>query len=365
MLQYSFENTTLWQSSLARQENDQFHNERERLRSQFFTFRKKVSQLVTRISAQLPNLTLHDISHLDALWEVASLIAGSDYPLNPLEGFILGGAFLLHDAALCFEAFGGGVNEVRATRAWQDAFVAESQRDGERLREEIKKVADFLALRQLHAEQAETLVEREWPYPDSSGSTYLIDDEHLRRHLGKLIGQIASSHHWSIEEVGSRLRQQVNAPGEFPRTWRIDPVKIACLLRCADALHIDNNRAPDFLYALFKQRGISFLHWQAQNWLSHADLDSSDDTAVLITSTCAFPEESSDSWWIAFDAVCVADKEIQASNALLKSRETAQSTSFQVRRTKGTDSPEDMAQYIELRAGILVQPKYMSVILKS
>ncbi|MBA2593659.1 MAG: hypothetical protein M3495_02490 [Pseudomonadota bacterium] len=47
----------------------------------------------------MPGLTVHDITHLDALWRVADQIAGPDYPINPAEAFVLGGAFLLHDAA--------------------------------------------------------------------------------------------------------------------------------------------------------------------------------------------------------------------------------------------------------------------------
>jgi hypothetical protein len=350
MMQYSFEKTTLWQSSLAAQDKGDFANHRDRLRSQFLTFREKVEMLVSRIAAQLPNLTLHDISHLDALWETASLIAGPDYPLNPLEGFILGGAILLHDAATCFEAFEGGIAEVRATTDWRDAFAAECACSNGRLEIELQEAADFSALRQLHAEQAERLPNREWTHPDTGNPVSLIDDQHLRQHFGTLIGKIARSHHWSIEEVGSGLRNQINASGQFPHQWKIDPVKVACLLRCADALHISNEPAPDFLYVLLKRRGIAFTHWQSQNRLSRADLDLSDQSlsTILVTSTCPFPEESSEAWWIAFDAICLADKEIRASNALLEARKVVQaSPPFRVRRIKGTEAPERLAEYIE------------------
>jgi len=46
------------------------------------------------IHRDLPDLTVHDITHLDALWEMADLVAGPDYPLNPLEAFALGAVFL-------------------------------------------------------------------------------------------------------------------------------------------------------------------------------------------------------------------------------------------------------------------------------
>lgn len=60
--------------------------------------RERVRQLIQEIGAVLPDVTVHDITHVDALWRVAGEIAGGDYPLNPAEAFVLGGGFLLHDA---------------------------------------------------------------------------------------------------------------------------------------------------------------------------------------------------------------------------------------------------------------------------
>ena len=84
--------------------------------------RERASLLTSRIVDSLPGLTLHDISHLDALWGVASTIAGDDYTLNPLDCYLFGTAVLLHDAALCHEAYSGGRDAVRATTQWRDAY---------------------------------------------------------------------------------------------------------------------------------------------------------------------------------------------------------------------------------------------------
>lgn len=80
-----------------------------KLNASFADSRQKAAALTAQISKSLPSLTIHDVTHLDALWETADVIAGPDYPLNPPEGYVLGGSILLHDAALCFEAYGGGV----------------------------------------------------------------------------------------------------------------------------------------------------------------------------------------------------------------------------------------------------------------
>lgn len=84
--------TSLWKRTLDETIVDNYSFQRSRLRSEFLAFREKVEMLVRKIGSVLPGLTVHDISHLDGLWETADLIAGNDYPLNPLEAFFLRGS---------------------------------------------------------------------------------------------------------------------------------------------------------------------------------------------------------------------------------------------------------------------------------
>jgi hypothetical protein len=126
----AYKETGLWRHSLgAELPSDSSGDHLNRLRSAYSIFRDRASQLTARISLALPDLTVHDVTHLDALWETADLIAGPDYPLNPMEGFVLGGAILLHDAALCFEAYDGGTEGLRRTLEWQDCYAAEKDRN--------------------------------------------------------------------------------------------------------------------------------------------------------------------------------------------------------------------------------------------
>lgn len=105
-----------------------------------------------------------------------------------MEGFVLGGALLLHDSALCFEAYENGRIGLRATIQWKDAFAIEQKRNEERdapfSNEEIETAADFTALRLLHAEQATKLVECQWSDPDDRTQLFLIDDSELRKRYG-------------------------------------------------------------------------------------------------------------------------------------------------------------------------------------
>ncbi|WHA40153.1 HD domain-containing protein [Agrobacterium larrymoorei] len=340
-----YQATGLWKNSLGSRSTG--HSDHmDTLRSAYQDFRRKAFVLTDQIAKALPALTIHDGTHLDALWETADLIAGPSYPINPLEGFVLGGAILLHDAALCFEAYEGGKTKLRNSTEWRDSFAAIQERSPTLETSSAQDEADFAALRLLHASRAKELAETAWISADGN-KIFLIENSDLRNRYGPLIGKIAASHHWPIEEL-SGLGEQFNAPGHFPREWRVDPVKIACLLRCADAAHLDSRRAPDFLMALTRREGISSHHWIAQNWLARADvsqLNDEDDT-IVFTSNRDFSKEHTQAWWVAYDAITLVQAEIVASNKLLEARTIIGSPKFAINKVKGTNSPEDMSVYV-------------------
>lgn len=60
-------NSPLWRTTLESFDEDPYKNERERLRSSFSSFRERAGLLANEISKDLPDLTIHDITHLDSL----------------------------------------------------------------------------------------------------------------------------------------------------------------------------------------------------------------------------------------------------------------------------------------------------------
>ena len=82
----TYKDSTLWKEAY----NDKYghHVLRERLTNAFEITHNNASFLLDKIRIDFPSLTIHDITHVDSLWQVASVIAGDDYQLNPLEGFI-------------------------------------------------------------------------------------------------------------------------------------------------------------------------------------------------------------------------------------------------------------------------------------
>lgn len=306
----------LWTVTLGSQK-DAFERSRETLRQSLGSFRGRVEKLVAAISSELPGLTVHDITHLDALWRVADQIAGENYPLNPAEAYVLGGAFLLHDAAHVMAAYPGGMAEIRKTPQWRD-LIAQRYDGCDPERDSVaEKSAIFQVLRHLHAEQAHRLATLSWKAPGSSDALHLIENFDLRQYYADLIGEIAASHHWSPAKTAARFRdRRVSCPAFLsPATWEVDALKVAFILRTADAAHLDDSRAPWFLFALQQPMGISRDHWHFQAKLGQPTLVPTGE--LRLSSGSSFGSHERSAWWLAYDSARMVDRELRAAQILL------------------------------------------------
>nr|WP_315233996.1 hypothetical protein [uncultured Albidiferax sp.] len=332
----------LWRATLGPQQ-DLLDHPRETLRQSFSSFRGRVEKLVSAISNELPSLTVHDITHLDALWRVAEQIAGDNYPINPAEAYVLGGAFLLHDAAHVLAAYPGRMAEIRQTAQWQDLIAQRYDgRDPERDSAE-EKSAIFQVLRHLHAEQAHRLATLSWRAPGSSEALHLIENFELRHYYADLIGEIAASHHWSPAKVASVFRnRRVSCPAFLgPATWEVDALKVAFLLRTADAAHLDDGRAPWFLFALQQPQGISNDHWRFQAKLGQPTRVPSGE--LRLSSGSSFGPHERSAWWLAYDSARMVDRELRAAQALLVEERRQP---FAASSVLGVESAEAFARHV-------------------
>src|SRR5664280_1338181 len=117
-------NTRLWRVTLAsKAHNDPSAAAREKLRSCFVSFRERAGLLAAEIHRDLPEFTVHDITHLDALWEIADIVVGEEFSLTPTEAFVLGGAFLLHDLGMSLSAYSQGIEELKKRQTWNDTLA--------------------------------------------------------------------------------------------------------------------------------------------------------------------------------------------------------------------------------------------------
>ena len=333
------EQSSLWRRTYAESLSDPTVS---RLVTSLRSARERASLLTSRIVDSLPGLTLHDISHLDALWGVASTIAGDDYTLNPLDCYLFGMAVLLHDAALCHEAYSGGQDAVRATTVWKDAYNRRFTNQGNVDPNDV----DFEALRSLHAAQAATLATKSW-CNDEGDPWYIIDDADLRNEYGPLIGQIASSHHWDIEDVASTFAIPRPAAAFLHSDWTADPLTVACLLRAADAGHMNSARAPTFLLKILQMNSVSKDHWTAQNRLGHLSYNHDHPAQLVVASTAPFPRAEASAWWVAFDLVDQLNRELKQCDGILRTAAGASRQLFARTAVTGAGNPKELAKYIE------------------
>lgn len=338
----AYEQSNLWKKNLAQREgNDPCGAARERLRQAFVKTRSAVEPLVGAIAKDIPDLTVHDITHLDSLWCIADVIMGDDFEINPAEVFVLGMVFLLHDAACSTFAFANGIDGLRNTPEWKD-FVAQKGFSEEELKKGTSgyQQALFETLRLLHPQQAEKLLAQSWL--DLNGAPrWLMEDVELRNHYGRDIGKIAASH-----GKGAAIAEQEwgNAAPLTPHSslalgvndWKVDRLKIAMLLRCIDASHIDSRRAPDMLACLTQPSGVSKEHWFFQNHLGAIGINEQNE---LYWSGQPFEEKDADAWWCCYGAAQMIDREIRIANRILKNNNRKEL------RAKGVVGAQDLSVF--------------------
>jgi hypothetical protein len=305
--------------------------------------------LAGEIHRDLPDFTVHDITHLDALWEMADLIAGPEYPLNPMEAFALGAVFLIHDLGLGLAAYPDGLAELKKGTGWQDALSTYLRKHLERIPTaeelaspppEVERMAVQERLRVLHAEQAERLALISWSH--KQGPEYhLIEDPDLRQAIGPLLGRIAHSHWWPVSRLGNEFGTIRGALFMCPVTWTLDPLKIAVLLRTADAAHLDARRAPGFSMALRRPEGVSEDHWRFQNHLLKPRVE---DDRLVYTTAAPFPPEEVNAWWLGEGILRMVDREFHQVDALLADQEC--SPRLRARGVAGVESPLRLQKYI-------------------
>ena len=340
--------TSLWKSAFENRGSDTSSEEQQFFRINLEGVREKTRSLVSRISADMPGYTVHDITHLDALWETASIVASPEIALNPPEGFVFGTAVLLHDAAMTLAAYPGGLSELRETPTWADAVALHrkgSSRQAESsasLPPQTEAIIRTYVLRLLHAEKAAELAIQGWKLETGrEDRVYLIEDSDLRIFYGTHIGTIAHSHWWPIARLEREL-DFILGPMVPCTQHSVDLLKLACLLRVSDALHIDRRRAPRFVRALEQPTGDSALHWTAQERLAFPRVDGE---ALVFTAGMPFGIKDSAAWWMAYDAIGQADKELRESDLLLRDR---RGVGFSVRRIKGAGDANELARYVQV-----------------
>jgi len=344
----SYEKTTLWQQALAAKFDDPYPTERDRLRVAYDNVRLRAQPVAEAIAKDLPDYTVHDITHSDALWEYADLIVGPSYPLNPCEAFVLGCAFLVHDLGMGLAAYPDGLAGLKNLELWKDTVADLLRKKGveevddqaiEHASADIEKQATAETLRRLHAERADKLALIHWTGPTGE-PFHLIEDQELRTAFGPIIGRIASSHWWPVDQLTREFSSVMGAQVGFPQSWTVDPLKLACIMRCADSAHIDERRAPAFLRALFKPEGTADDHWEFQGKLYQPRLEGD---RLIFTAKSGFGVDDAGAWWLCFDTLSAIDSELRKVDSLLAD---TRRNRFAAKGVSQAEEPSRMAKLI-------------------
>jgi hypothetical protein len=344
----TYTQTSLWEYSLGARPTDSHGDHRRMLREAYESLRDRTKNLVESISGDLRQFTVHDITHLDALWGLASEISGPQYDLTPTEGFVLGGAILLHDAGMSLAAYPSGASEIERSPRWQSLIQRNAENPSNpTVIEKQTAMQEFLRLE--HSSRAIDLPKLEWRTPTGT-SYFLIDNPDIRQKFGQFIGEVAASHWWPHDQVGQRLNRIIPAPPPFPMTWHIDLLKVAGLLRVSDAAHIDERRAPGFTWALRASQMCdeSKQHWLFQNRLTQPERRGD---ALHYNSTSYFDVEAADAWWLAFDAIRVIDRELHKTDVLLADLR-GDNHRFAAKRVANVENPTTALNLIPVKGWI-------------
>lgn len=347
-------NTRIWRCTLAevgpdRSESDSDAGFRSRLRQAFLGFRERAGALAGEIPQDLRQLTVHDLTHIDALWQIADMIVGDEYPFTPTEAFVLGGAFMLHDLGMALASYPDGLAELRKDTKWRDAAVQLFRRKNGRmprpsemssLGAEIEGAATEEVLRLRHAEQAGQLAKTGYRHANRDSEYYLIDDVELRDAYGELIGSIAHSHWLPARDLPGRFDKIIGAFPGSPADWTIDRLKLALVLRVADACHLDGRRAPGFLRALRKPSGVSERHWRFQEYLQTPHVN---DRRLEFSASKDVPLDDAEAWWLAYEMLNLADHELCEAKIILRDKGKKE---FLVDSISGADDPTRLVHHM-------------------
>lgn len=345
----TYTSTRLWkcaeEQALAKGAGDAWN----RLSSTYKMLWDRSCTIAQAIAAEVPALTLHDEEHFLSLWHIADLISGPEYSIEPVEVFALGVGICIHDLAHVSAVYRDGYDGLTSTPEWRSAVLdvldlphhAAIPSD-DALREppeKIRKIVLFRTLRALHAREAEHVLTR--PFGQAERATWLLDDGELRAHMAEILGQIAASHHWDAGELRRRLGGARGPSAALVGLGTMNPIKVACLLRTADACQIDQSRADDFSMDLHSPHGESAKHWIAQNRVAFPFIDKNQ---LVYSSTRSFPPEEADAWWQAYSLISNAERELASTDAVLQDCGLPR---FQSRSVAGADSPAHLSAFIK------------------
>jgi hypothetical protein len=316
--------------------------------------RELAGALGRQVERTLPEYTDHSVRHMDALWTVANQVLSSQEckSVTPSEALILGACFYVHDLGMAFAATAEGVANLKKNKQYKPIY--------DRLRNVYKlppNRAEVLAVRlttrEVHARKAPDLCSEPLP----GVGRFLIESAEARERWAYLIGHVAASHHWDLDEVHRQLGSRNSVPTADGST--ADLGFLACVLRIIDYAHINRERASNLDRALRSEISAdSVVHWDAQASVTGPVREND-----LLVYGCTTPIQDIDAWWLFYDLASGLDAEIRNVREYLRGRAVS-ANRFSLQGVKGIELPQTFTTLVQLAGDtapidIRVQPHSM------
>lgn len=292
--------------------------------------------LAATISNSVPCFTDHSVKHMDALWVVTDTVLTTQEidALTHAEAFLLASSFYLHDLGMAYAATDEGRRKCIESTHYSSFIACFPESDSNN--ENIQAQALAFTVRKIHASAAQELAIDQIP----GTQYYLFESKSFRESWGATCGQIAASHHWTIEKIDAEFGKAGVLP--LPGGRNGDLGYVASILRIVDYAHINRDRAPSMERA-FKRPlpADSLLHWLAQEQI---DGPTRDGHELIYRSAVAI--SNVDSWWLYYEMLSGLDAEIRAVQRYLKRRPSSLSR-FSLQGVLGAANPEETSLYIK------------------
>lgn len=337
----------------------------QRLAHSLNRVRSKVEEITKRIPYYNGWLTIHDISHIDALWEMVDILIHdpsqkiSDTILNPLEAYILGVAFYIHDTGMSALSLPNGIESLVDQPNYRSELRTHlreikneevSNNDLDKYDFHKNAISDGFAgklLRKNHASIASDIITSGWSIQGTEW--HLIEDDELRLDWADLIGKIAKSHNDPVQSISKMDELQVARAGTIAKNWVVRPQYLACLLRCADVLQLDHRRAPTLTTAISSLPKESEPHWNSQTKIRKIG---SDNEHIIVFSD-AFSFKEANTWWHTYDMFKYAQAELDSVDTFLRQNNYQR---FLRKRILGIETPESFSKYLRFDGDVPFRP---------
>lgn len=298
--------------------------------------RAKAESLAGTLVRDADTFTDHTIRHMDALWLVAEKILTVDeiQGMTSGEAFLLATGFYFHDIGMSYAATSEGRKSLEQTPDYAGVISAAKPDTDPGT---VRRKALAHAIRIHHARVAQELAIG--PIPGTT--EYLLEPKSIRDQFGAICGQIAASHHWSVDRVEAELGAQEIVPMANNRT--ADLGFVAGALRLIDYAHINRERAPPLDRAIRPPLvAESAVHWDAQQNIDGPSRAQGTNELVYSSS----PLADVDAWWLIYEFARGLDQEIAQVRRFLKGRKVS-SDRLSLVGVRGANSPEDFGKLVK------------------